>query len=55
MTPIKLSFGELQIKLPEQLTIRYARKELKKNEIKQNTTALMDFVNINTAWSIGLL
>ena len=26
-----------------------------KNEIKQNTAALMDFVNINTAWLIDLL
>ena len=25
------------------------------NEIKQNITALMDFVNINTAWLIDLL
>ena len=30
-------------------------QEKKKNEIMQNTTALMDFVNINTAWLIDLL
>ena len=30
-------------------------KKTYKNEIKQNTTALMDFVNINTAWLIDLL
>ena len=31
------------------------KKRTDKNEIKENTTALMDFVNINTAWLIDLL
>ena len=36
-TPIKLSFGEFQIKLPKQLTIRCARKKLTKlNKAKHN-------------------
>ena len=43
-----------KIKLPEQLTTRYAKKRTYKNEIKQNTAALMDFVNINTALLIDL-
>ena len=55
-TPIKLSFGELQIKLPEHVVHDPMRKKrTDKNEIKENTTALIDFVNINTAWLIGLL
>ena len=31
------------------------KKRTGKKEIKQKTTALMDFVNINTAWLIDLL
>ena len=31
------------------------KKRTDKNEIKQNKTALMDFVNIDTAWLIDLL
>ena len=40
-SPIKWSFDELQIKLPEQLTIRCSRK--KRNEAKDN--CLMDSGN----------
>ena len=29
-------------------------KRTDKNEIKQNTTALMNFVNIDTAWFIHI-
>ena len=36
---LKLSFGELQIKLPKQLTIRSARKEL--TETKLSKTQLL--------------
>ena len=31
------------------------KKRTDENEIKQNTTALMDFVNINTVWLIDPL
>ena len=31
------------------------KKRTDENEIKQDTTALIDFVNINTAWLIDLL
>ena len=31
------------------------KKKTDENEIKRNTTALMDFVTINTAWLIDLL
>ena len=49
-------FGNYKLKLLEQLKSWFAGKAASKNDIKQNTTALMvDSVNVHTAWLIDLL